>query len=228
MAQVFSHYDSIKIVNLPHRTDRRREMEREIAKIDTNVPVSFFPAIKRDDRGPFLRVGSHGAYRSHLTILQRAAKRAKSVLILQDDCQLLPEAFTHEVSEGADIFYGGYDASDPTDLHGSNIIGAHFMGFSAAAAKKAAAYLEALLDLNHPPEPRAAALPSFNPAIRPPIDGALVWFRRLHPEINTEFAMLSKQRSSRTDIGELSLIDRLPIPRRVTGVLRSVRAALRG
>lgn len=136
MAQVFSHYDSIKIVNLPHRTDRRREMEREIAKIDTNVPVSFFPAIKRDDRGPFLRVGSHGAYRSHLTILQRAAKRAKSVLILQDDCQLLPEAFTHEVSEGADIFYGGYDASDPTDLHGSNIIGAHFMGFSAAAAKK--------------------------------------------------------------------------------------------
>jgi glycosyl transferase family 25 len=227
MSSVFSHYDRIQIVNLPHRTDRRREMERELGKLDISVPVSYFPAIKMEDRGPFLRVGSHGAYLSHLAILKSAAALGESVLILQDDCKFLPQARTHEVAESTDIFYGGYDASDPADLHGSNIIGAHFMGFSASAAKKAAVYLESLLDPNFPPEPRAAAQPQFDPAIRPPIDGALVWFRRVHPEIQTEFAMLSTQRSSRTDIGDLSLIDRLPIPAAAVGALRSARADLR-
>lgn len=227
MLSVFSHYDHIEIVNLPQRTDRRREMEREIANLNISTPVSYFPAIKMEDRGPFLRVGSHGAYLSHLEILKDAADRGGSVLILQDDCQFLPEARDFQFPAGTDIFYGGYSASDPDDLHDSNIIGAHFMGFSAAAAGKAAKYLEALLDPAFPPEPNAAKAPGFNPAIRPPIDGALVWFRRLHPELRTEFAMLSKQRSSRTDIGDLSLIDKLPIPRAVAGILRKARSLLR-
>lgn len=227
MSSVFSSYDRIQIVNLPHRTDRRREMEREIDKLDIAAPVSFFPAIKMEDPGPFMRVGSHGAYHSHLKILQDAAAQGESVLILQDDCEFLPDVRNFKLPPGTDIFYGGYSASDPVDLHGSDIIGAHFMGFSAPAAYKAAKYLEALLDPAFPPEPNAAKVPGFNPAIRPPIDGALVWFRRLHPELRTEFAMLSKQRSSRTDIGDLSLIDRLPIPAAAVGALRSARADLR-
>lgn len=226
MSSVFSHYDRIQIVNLPHRTDRRREMEREIGRLNINVPVSYFPAIKMEERGPFLRVGSHGAYLSHLEILKGAAARGESVLILQDDCQFLPEARAFQLPTGTDIFYGGYSASDPANLHGSNIIGAHFMGFSVTAAEKAAKYLEALLDPAFPPEPSAAKIPGFDPAIRPPIDGALVWFRRLHPELRTEFAMLSKQRSSRTDIGNLSLIDKLPISRWIAGTLRTVRSSL--
>lgn len=226
MSSVFSSYDRIQIVNLPHRTDRRRQMEREIATVNVSVPVSYFPAIKMEDPGPFMRVGSHGAYLSHLEILKGAAARGESVLILQDDCQFLPEARAYQLPAGTDIFYGGYSASDPDDLHGSTIIGAHFMGFSAAAAIKAANYLEALLDPAFPPEPAAARVPGFNPAIRPPIDGSLVWFRRLHPELRTEFAMLSTQRSSPTDIGDLSLIDKLPIPRWAAGILRKARSAL--
>ncbi|PKP96129.1 MAG: hypothetical protein CVT74_17950 [Alphaproteobacteria bacterium HGW-Alphaproteobacteria-13] len=229
MPPLFSNYDRIRIVNLPERADRRREMEQELANFGVTVGgnVSFFPAIKRDESGPFLRVGSHGAYRSHLAILKDAAQRGESVLIFQDDCEFLPGIDAFELPEGTDIFYGGYSASDPDNPQDSEIIGAHFMGFSADAAQKAALYLEALLDPAFPPEPRAASKTGFNPAIRPPIDGALVWFRRMHPEIRTEFALLSRQRASRTDIGDRSFIDRLPIPAPLVAGMRRIKSLIR-
>lgn len=229
MASVFSSYDSIRIVNLASRTDRRRQMERELAGLGLRIggKVSFFPAIRCDDAGPFLRVGSNGAYRSHLAILREARDAGQSVLILQDDCQFLPEARDWPLPVGTDIFYGGYEASDPDDLHGSEIIGAHFMGFSAAAVRLAVPWLEALLDPAFPPDPQAAAKPGFDPRIRPPIDGALVWFRRAHPELRTEFAMLSIQRSSRTDIGDARFFDRIPVLNRIAGWARDLRAAWR-
>lgn len=87
------------------------------------------------------------------------------------------------------------------------------MGFSPRAAKAATTYLEAFLEPDFLPDARAAAQPGFDPSFRPPIDGALVWFRRAHPEFKTVFATLGVQRASRTDIGDQKWFDRVPVLR---------------
>ncbi len=183
--------------------------------------LSFFDALVLPDAGCFRSKGSHGCYKSHLQILKEAADANETVLILQDDCDFLPKIFDYTLPEKWDVFYGGYYADDPNDLHNTNIIGAHFMAFSVDAAKKASKYLEDLLDPAFPPDPIGASAEGFNPAIRPPIDGSLVWFRRAHPELKTIFALLSYQRPSRTDLGISQWLDRVPIMKQLSGLLRA-------
>lgn len=200
-------------------------MEAQLARVGLlgDPRVAFFDALSFSDPGPFLRRGSHGAFMSHLALLQEAAAAGRSVLILQDDCDfLLPEINDFSMPEEWDIFYGGYTASDPQNLTESEIIGAHFMGFSSRAAATAASYLSEYLQPGFEPDPRAAAQPDFNPAIRPPIDGALVWFRRANPQLRTVFAMLGVQRSSRTDIGDQRWFDKVVGLRVLAGFARRI------
>ena len=222
---IFDHYDRIQIVSLPRRHDRRRAMLRELRNAGQagNGRISFFDAIRVDDRGVFRSVGSHGCYLSHLQLLTEAADAGHSVLILQDDCTFLPTIRDPLELADCDIFYGGFLASNPSDLHGSDIIGAHFMGFSDVAARKASIYLRNLLDPGFPADPAAAAQPGFDPAVRPPIDGACVWFRRAHPELKTMFHLVANQRSSRSDITPARFFDRIWGLRALSSVARHVR-----
>ena len=159
---------------------------------------------------------------SHLSILREAADSNKSVLILQDDCDfLLPQLKSFQLPD-FDIFYGGFTALDPSHPETSDIIGAHFMGFSARAAKRASAYLTAYLLPDFPLDDVAAAQPGFRPDIRPPIDGAFVWFRRAHPELRVVFAQLGVQRSSRTDIGDRKWFDQVPVLRGIATFARDL------
>lgn len=67
-----------------------------------------------------------------------------------------------------DVYYGCYYPTDPGNLAGSDIIGAHMMGFSAKGAREIWASIAAL-------EFEAEHLP---------IDGAYVRFRRAHPKVD--------------------------------------------
>ena len=229
--QLFAAFDRIRVVNLPERTDRRAEMRRELRRVglSDDPRVEFFPAVTCTDSGPFRRIGSHGAFRSHLALLEQASEADETILILQDDCDfLLPALADYRLPDHWDIFYGGYVASDPRNLPESDIIGAHFMGFSARAARTAAGYLQRYLQPGFPADAKAAAQPGYDPSIRPPIDGAFVWMRRAYPELVTAFAMLSVQRPSRTDIGDQRIYDRVPGVRTVAGWLRRARNSLLG
>jgi glycosyl transferase family 25 len=206
-------FDEVQVINLPFRKDRRREMEAQYSGF------TFFPAIRPDTPEPFASVGFKGSYLSHLSLLKQARG---SILILEDDCDLLDEAWTYELPADCDIFYGGYEASDSEHPENGGIVGAHCMGFSARAAKVAAQYLEKLLDLSYPPDPRASIEPGFVPSIRPPIDGAYVWFRRAHPELKTVFKQLAVQRPSRSDITPRHIYDRIWGLRRFVNVARSL------
>ena len=181
--RLFERYERVVVISLPERTDRRREMVRNLG------PIEFFDAVRPFDKGPFQSIGAHGCYLSHLAVL----KQGGSVLILEDDCDFLPHAFDYRVPP-VGVFYGGW-----LEMTDSYIIGSHCMGFNARAAKLAASYLTNLLDPDFPADPQAASELGFNPAIRPPVDGAYVWFRRAHPELTTEFARISVQRPSRSD-----------------------------
>lgn len=208
---MFDPFDSIRIINLPERRDRRREMERELEGIGLlgDARVSFFPAIRPASAGTFTSIGARGVYQSQLTILREAAAARRSVLILEDDCRFLPGTRDHVFGDdGWDVFYGGYTASEPGNLHGSDIIGAHMMGFTARGARLVCDYLGTLE----------------YEGIHPPIDAAYVWFRRANPEVVTRFAEppLAVQRASRSDIAALRFYDRLPILRPAASLARQI------
>lgn len=210
----FAPFDIIRVINLPERSDRRREMTRELEALGLadDPRLAFFPAIRPADAGAFASVGARGVYQSQLAILREAAERGCSVLILEDDCAFTPEARAFDFDGDWDVFYGGHYAVDPDDLDRSDIIGAHMMGFSAKAARAVCAYLDAI---------------EFE-GIHPPIDGAYVRFRRDRPEMRTRFAVppLANQRSSRSDIADLRWYDRLPLLRSIAGLARRIKRML--
>lgn len=189
-------------------------MIKELRKVglDGDPRVAFFEARMFDEPGTFRSKGERGVYASHLDILQQAAAADQSVLIFEDDLDFAPDAQCFKLPADWSIFYGSYKASNPADLQSSDIVGAHFMGFTAGAARLIARYLEGLL--GRPDQP--------------PIDGAYVWFRRAHPEIQTIFAepKLGDQRPSRTDIAPLRFFDRAPILRHVASIARRLKRDL--
>lgn len=207
---LFDAFESIRILNLPHRGDRRREMLAELAKFGLagDDRVSFFAGSTKTDRGPFSSPGEHGCYLSHLALLKEASEARERVLVLEDDCDFLPQAAEYELPDEWDIFYGGYTAEEPDNLETSNMIGAHCMGYSPRAARAFAAYLEELLQPGFEPDALAVARGNYTPGVNPPFDGAIVWFRRAHPEMKTVFAQIAVQRSSRSDIAGGGLLDR--------------------
>ena len=224
---LFEGFQSIRILNLPHRLDRRREILAELAKFGLagDDRISFFAGSTPSEAGPFASSGEHGCYLSHLALLKEAGAHGQSVLVLEDDCDFRPEAAEYVLPDEWDIFYGGYTAEDPDDLENSNIMGAHCMGYSPRAARGLASYLEGLLKPGFEPDPLAVERGDYAPGANPPFDGAIVWFRRANPEMKAVFAQIAVQRSSRSDIAGGNVLDRtLPV---AAAVARSTKNWLR-
>lgn len=226
---IFDQYDRLRIVNLPRRADRRREMEAELARfggLAAHSDLAFFPALRPAHQAPFNCVGAHGCYLSHFRILEQALADQASVLILEDDCRFLPGLTQFTQAGDTDIFYGGWQqASNPADMLNSDIIGSHFMGFSRRVLNDLVPFLQKVLDPAARFDP-AIVRSDFNPAIRPPIDGAYIWFRRYHPEYKTQFAPLARQRASASDVADRSWFDQVPVVKELAGAARRIRNRL--
>jgi glycosyl transferase family 25 len=83
MAQI----DGIFYINLDHRTDRREELEAELAKVGI-THYERFPAIRRNP-------GIIGCGLSHLAVLKLARSRGyRNVLIFEDDFEFLVDRET--------------------------------------------------------------------------------------------------------------------------------------
>ena len=207
---IFETFDVIRIINLPARTDRRREMEAELAALGLldDPRVRFFDGIRPRVRLDFTSVGARGVFEGHKQLLQQAAAAGQSILILEDDCAFRDNAARYETNETWDIFYGGYNAANPQDLVHSDIAMAHMMGFTARGARLVSDYLDRLEYTG----------------THPPIDAVYVWFRRAHPEVATCFAVppLAWQRSSPSDIAPKPW-DRLSLTRILATTYRKLR-----
>ncbi len=214
--KVFDHFDRIRVINLAYRSDRRREMDRELAAVGLagDPRVAYFEAIRPDEAMDFTCVGAHGCFASHQRLLREAVAAGESILILEDDCSFAAGAADRYLAPGWDIFYGGYTAATPDDLHVSDIQESHMMGFSRQGAERVSYYLEHL---------------SYE-GTHPPIDAAYVWYRRANPHVVTKFAVppLGVQRASRSDIANLKWFDRSPLTRSGASALRRFRRALAG
>lgn len=186
---MFDAFQRIRIINLPERRDRRREMLHELGRIglDGDPRIAFVPAEKPCSSMPFRSNGEHGCFLSHLKIIRDAAEAGESVLILEDDCD-----FTSEMRKPlaeADLLWGGFT------IFPTFIVGGHCIGLSATTAKKMHSYLEPLL--KHPSPP--------------PIDGAYAWFCRDHPEVtvNACDTPIAVQRPSYSNIAGRHGLDKL-------------------
>jgi glycosyl transferase, family 25 len=239
-ALLVDRFERIVVINLPSRTDRRREMGQQLAAIglawDAKA-VHRFDAIRPAERGQFPTIGTRGCFLSHLGVL-RAARDAgvRSLLIFEDDIDFSPQLAAQwpAVSrvlgtESWSFFYGGYvvERAPSTGLQPTWIVApetpvqtAHFLGVRGAAIAELVTYLEAMLG-------RRDGDPAGGPMH---VDGAYSWFRREHPHHVTLAAsvQLGLQRPSRTDIHDLSWFDRWVGVRDVAQQARRLRRWVRG
>lgn len=222
-------FDRVAIINLTHRTDRRRSVAGELMALEEEVDgfrVAFSPAVRPTDRAGFETVGARGCFMSHLDVLRRARNdHIDTLLILEDDVAFsaserasLVDAVGVLSGVSWDIFYGG----SPVPATGSPLskldpstpaLLAHFIAFSKEAIDLAVPYLEAMLG-------RAPGDADGGPMH---VDGAYSWLRQAYPHLNAYAATppVAHQRSSPTDIHVRRGIDRVPVLR---GLLRPARA----
>jgi glycosyl transferase family 25 len=223
------------VINLPERTDRRRETERMLrrARLDGKPGwVHFFPALRPDLAGPFDGVGSRGCFLSHLAVLRLAqADNLANVLVMEDDLEI-DRAFTENADPllnalGAQkwsmLFLGHrLQLAEQTDglpfcITHEGIQCAHFYAVNRPALPHLIAFLETVLS-------RPPGHPDGGPMH---YDGALTTFRQQNPGELTIVAnpSLGWQRSTRSDIAG-RWFDRTPALRSVIEFARFVRRRL--
>ena len=215
--------NAVYVINLPFRTDRRREVAAELERVGLSFEdqaVILFEAVRPDAAGDFPSIGARGCFMSHLGVLRTAIDTgAASVLILEDDADFTPDfvalsaaQITAIAEADWDILYLGYLLGDGggdkretlirTIAPATPVRQTHAMIVRNGALKRVADYLETM-----------AARPGGHPEGGPMhVDGAYSWFRRDNPDIKTAVASTpwAIQRASRTDIHGTGLKDRLP------------------
>lgn len=233
MPKINDYFDKVYVINLPFRTDRRKEMQYEFDKIGVNASdVYFFPAVRPDEAGGFPSIGARGCFLSHLGVLEDAMQNnCRQILIVEDDLnfvddfnQAMAAAMTNLETTDWSIFYAGYvlpsdftsklDKNDqvvqlPPDLAVSTT---HFMAIKGDAIVEIHQYLFKML-AREPGDKMGGPMH---------VDGAYSWFRKDNPAHNTFIANpeLGYQRSSRTDIADLRWFDRVFGIRHVVMLLR--------
>lgn len=203
-------FDRIYVINLPERTDRRREMAVELGRIGlsfSDALVEVFPAVRPPERGDFESIGARGCFLSHLGVLKDAvAKGYGSILILEDDVDWTPAALATgardaDLLQGDWAFLHGGQGSDKAADGMVTLVPlapeqefrlTHFIGLRGEIIAQLVDYLEAMLT-------RPPGSPDGGPMH---VDGAYSWFRRAHPEKVARVCApsVARQRSSKSDI----------------------------
>ena len=200
---MFERFDSIRIINLASRGDRRRQMRHELRRVGLaqDCRVAFINAVRPDKAQPWRKIGERCCFLSHLSILEAAFADRYSVLILEDDADFT--AASAQPPPSVDVLWGGHTCQPGWIEH------AHCMGFSAKAVARLVPFLR---DLKQQPSP-------------PPIDGAYVDFLQANSDLTVHFCnpAVALQRPSVSDIAGAHRIDTLPLARPFVAVLRQVK-----
>ena len=243
MTNMLEPFDSIRIINLVDRTDRRIEMVGQLHRIgiSDNPGVSFFPALRPEGARGFPSLGARGCFESHLAIVRQAlADSTDRLLILEDDLDFFPNLGSRgDVVRDAlaanpwDIFYGtpileaDQDQLVVSDEHGLVELASDMSVQTTscgAFGRNALILLEPFLTsmLGRP-----AGSPDYGPMH---VDGAYSVFRRAFPHLRTFVCKpaIGFQRASRSDIASSRFIlDRFAVTRPVANRLRRSLARFR-
>lgn len=231
-------FESIRIINLLERRDRRREMAEQLRRLGLSFVhprIALFEARRFSDPAGFPTPGTRGCFESHHDLLRDAGEQGlDSILILEDDLNfhdeidtLLPRALESLGASDWDIFYGSVmfgqfeESTSPIELLSPELglTGTHFYAIRGSAIATSAAYLEQMLDRQFGDDhPDGHSMH---------VDGALSVFRRRHPDYQTYMALpdLGYQRLSRTDVHALPVYDRVLGLRTCSSLVRSALKA---
>lgn len=229
------YFDQIRIVNLPIRQDRRREVIQQLQSIGLQIGVNnvaFFEAVRPSDAAGFPSIGARGCLLSHLQILKEAlASHCQRLLILEDDVNFI-DNFSADLPDRLkalehwqwDICYLGHSfavsSQKPSGFSycSEPIQTSHAYAVNGQTLPALIAYLEAVLN-REPGDPRGGPMH---------YDGALSMFRAQNPHIKTLILTPSVvyQRPSRTDIHDLAFYDRLPGLKQLANWARKLKARM--
>jgi glycosyl transferase family 25 len=232
--QFLAFVGRIRLINLPHRTDRRAEFLKSLARagFDPADPrIKVFAAIRPESAEGFPSIGARGCYLSHRAVLREFLDGPDPVLcVCEDDLDLakdfrsrLPGVLRELEAVSWNIAYLGHHDLDPDAPVVGQLVrldpsdrlrSTHFLLFDRKGAAAFLAYLDACLS-------RPPGHPDGGPMHA---DGALSMLRQFDPELQAVAFVppLGDQRSSRTDIHALGLKDRIPIVRDIVERLRRV------
>ena len=226
-------FDRVYIVNLPERSDRRREIKAELQRLGLRVDgqrIRFHRAIRPDDAGQFPSLGARGCFLSHLGILNDAINDdLEKILVIEDDLciddrfsQAQEKMSRRLKDEGWWFAYLGHVQPPPEDdaaprwqASWQPIATTHFYALNRPVLRPLRDHLQACLS-------RAPGHPLGSPMH---VDGAYSLFRAQHPEALTLIATpsLGGQRSSRSDIYPNKWYDRTSGMQQLAGVLRALK-----
>lgn len=202
-------FDRISVINLPQRTDRRREIESALRAIhiDPRDPrVEFFAACKPAHKDDWPSLGARGCFLSHSAILRDARDRGfANILIAEDDCEFAPALAQSQVrivqalaGQRWDIVYLGHAEPIAPDgafslIHWTEpLMTTHLYAVNRSILDRLVAFLELV---EHRPEGHLLGGPQH-------YDGALSMFRAQNPDVITLIASpnMAFQRSSSSDV----------------------------
>ena len=226
---MFSAFDSIRIISLPDRLDRRAEISKEMPRVGLTVgvgPVRMFDAIRPAEAAGFPSVGARGCYLSHLQVLREALETGtKHLMVFEDDALFTREIKTAGallglcMSDDWDFLYPGHLMlpAIPGPLHwipkDDWLMCTHAYAVNQRVLKPLVAYLEGALT-------RPVGHPDGGPMH---LDAAYNYFMRDTPGVLTYRSSRSLviQRSSHSDVAPPKAVHRLVPP----GALRVARKA---
>jgi hypothetical protein len=232
-------FDRVYVVNLPERTDRRRQMERELVRAKmplTAGKVEIFPAIRPADKDGFPSIGACGCFRSHLSIFKLALQHnARNVLMIEDDLNIADQfgeqfaSIAQQLNATSWSFaYFGHVLELPKSRNvrmepttpETKLMTTHFYAASGAILPRLIDFLEQM-QRRPPGDPRGGPMH---------VDGALSTFRRQNPDAVTLVAHpnLGFQRSSRSDVATRKWVDRYPGAKQLAALVRGVAGRWRG
>jgi glycosyl transferase family 25 len=232
-------FDKVYVINLPFRTDRREEIEKELLGIGVDMNsenISIFPAVRPLEANGFPSIGARGCFESHHRIIKDALVNAyHTILILEDDA-MFPgrnkEEIAHTIEKllkvDWDIFYGGYENINfpSLDTTGITLIDsemavqtAHFIAIKAPTIDKLNSYFEKVIS-RPPGDPKGGPMH---------VDGAYSWFRKENPDVRTYISRpkIAIQRPSPTDIHEREWYDQLPFLSLPLKIVRKIKFKLK-
>jgi len=218
-----------RVINLPHRRDRRRQMRAQLKK--ARVHAEFFSAARMKEAGDWPSAGARGCFDSHYRVLKQALESdAPNVLVMEDDLEFQPDFPAVEqrvVREIAatdwDLLYLGHlldnsnSGPNALELTDEPVMTTYFYAVNASILPRLVCFLEQVRS-------RPAGHPLGGPQH---VDGALFMFRKQNPDVRTFLVKprLGLQSASRSDV-HAAWYDRLPLAGWAINVARRARRTL--
>lgn len=234
---IFSYFDGVLIINLPHRADRRRQTELELMANGfydlKKYNIEFFTATRPESLDGFLKIGSRGSLISHLNAIVEARSRGyKSLLLLEDDVKFTtaikdPEflaRLSNTLKHDWDLLYFGsnveeYKVSEPTRFlyWSSELMLSHCLAINSTIFDDLILHLQQVLErpLGHPLGGKVGFDPSMN-----------LFRQQFQVATYVVAPPVAFQRSSKTDLGHEKWFDNVPILRSLAKAYRSLRVVI--